>query len=302
MSSGKTPSPDPLESYCSRLGSLSGSTARSGLMRCLKLLDMEAVDLAAGITYGQSMRLVRALEGEYAPRTVAKMLSFWRGLIGECWRLGLMDRDAAERAMPSWRSRGDATKAGRHLGEEEIRSLASACGGGLIGARNEALLCLLGAGLRRCELVGLRTGDWDGSILRVRGKRGRVRDLKLPPESAEAMNVWLARRGGRGDIPLLCAVRAGEASGEPMSPSGVRAVLRGLATRAGISGLTPHDFRRTFAGNVLESGADIGIAMRLMGHANPSTTLGYDRRPASAAWEVGSKIPSPLKGKADRLH
>jgi integrase len=285
---------DPVDSYCSRLGHSSAATVRSGLRLCLEMLDMDRDSLSSGISYGQSLRLVRMLEERYSSRTVAKMISFWRGLIGECWRLGLMSRDEADRAMPSWRSPEEARRAGRHLGEGEIRALASACGEGMTGSRNEVLLCLLGMGLRRCEVVGLRVGDWDGSILRVRGKRGRVRDLKLPSESAEALTLWIARRRCNADDPLVCAVRGGEASCSPMSPSGIRVVLRTMSARAGVSGLTPHDFRRTFAGNVLSTGADVGIAMRLMGHASPSTTLSYDRRPAEVAWEVGSRIPSPL--------
>lgn len=288
----------PIESYCSRLSPLSARTARSGLAACLRLLGMEEADLSRGITYGDSSRLVRALNESYGRRTVSKMLSFWRELIRECWRMGYMNRDEADRAMPKYGGGGDDLPVGRHLGETEIRALAAACGDGMAGSRNEALICLLAMGLRRGEVASLSCGDWNGRILRVRGKGRKVRDLSLPAESAEALDMWLVRRGAlKPDDPLLCSVRGESGSERRLSHSGIRAILNGLVRKAGLGRVTPHDFRRTFAGAVLDSGADIGIAMRLMGHTNPSTTLRYDRRPAEAAWNASQRLPSPVGGR-----
>lgn len=287
----------PVESYCSRLGHRSSSTARAGLRGCLRILGLEEDDLLKGITYAQSSQLVRELHDRYRPRTVAKLLSFWRELIRECWRLGYMSREDSERAMPRNSARPVDPPAGRHLDEQEIRALVGACGRGVRGSRNEVLLCLLGAGLRRSEIIGLSCGDWCGGVLRVAGKRGRVRELRMPAESAEAIDIWLATREKvDGDSPLVCAVRGDVPSGERMSESGIRVVLNDLASAAGVSGMTPHDFRRTFAGEALNCGADVGVVMRLMGHAHPSTTLRYDRRPAEKAWEWSDRVGSPLRG------
>lgn len=287
----------PVESYCSRLSARSASSARAGLRTCLGILGVNEESLKGGVTYVQSSQLVRELHDRYRPRTVAKLLSFWREMIRECWRLGYMDRESADRALPPVRQRPVEPPAGRHLGEGEIRALVRACGTGVVGCRNEVLLCLLGAGLRRSEVIGLRCEDWEGGILRVAGKRGRVRELRMPAESAEAIDIWLAARGKiDGNSPLVCAVRDGWACERPMSESGVRTVLSGLAHAAGVTGLTPHDFRRTFAGEALSRGADIGVVMRLMGHAHPSTTLRYDRRPAETAWEWSDRVGSPLRG------
>jgi site-specific recombinase XerD len=60
------------------------------------------------------------------------------------------------------------------------------------------------------------------------------------------------------------------------------AVLKALARRARQAHLSrpfsPHDLRRTFAGDLLDSGADIATVSALMGHSSVAVTARYDRR------------------------
>lgn len=59
-------------------------------------------------------------------------------------------------------------------------------------------------------------------------------------------------------------------------------MLTKRAALAGVKDLSPHDWRRTFAGDLLDAGADLVTVQKLMGHADPKTTAAYDRRPDAA--------------------
>ena len=85
-----------------------------------------------------------------------------------------------------------------------------------------------------------------------------------------------------------------------MSEQGILRALQRRSVRAGFDAFTPHDFRRTFIGNLLDAGADIVTVAKLAGHASPSTTSKYDRRGEAAKKRAVDLLDVPYSGRDKR--
>lgn len=154
--------------------------------------------------------------------------------------------------------------------------------GRILGRRDAAVIAtLLGCGLRRAELCSLDTSHLSRTldlIVNLQGKGGRRRTIPVPPGTRAALVEWLEVRGEDAGA-LFCATdRRGQLSGRRLDPGTVRQIL----ARRFVISATPHQMRSTWISQLLDSGADLAIVAQLAGHADPSTTLGYDRRGLAA--------------------
>jgi integrase len=143
------------------------------------------------------------------------------------------------------------------------------------------LAILYGGGLRRAELCGLDLGDFDAGecLITVRaGKGRRDRVVYLSKPACSLVKRWLSARGGASGplfVPISStgAVRLTRLRGEA-----VRYILQRRQRQAGLSGITPHDFRKAYVSELLLAGVDVFTVQRLAGHADAVTTARYDRR------------------------
>lgn len=212
---------------------------------------------------------------------------------------------------------GQRAPKGRHLAAGELMALLEGCARdeSPAGVRDAALIALAWAtGMRRSELAGLRRADFvqtgaeEGAPalageLMVHGKGDKVRVVYLYDGAAAYLLDWLKLRG-LGEGPLFLAVNKGGAilagsMGAPhrgISDEALAQMLEKRRVQAGLRRLTWHDFRRTFAGNLLDNGNDLVTVQKLMGHASPTTTAAYDRRGEEVKRRASRSLHVPYPG------
>jgi site-specific recombinase XerD len=242
-----------------------------------------------GLPWGQvRFEHVAAVRAQLAARheftTANKMLSALRGTLKVAWQLGQMSAEEYQAAVSVKAVSGETLPAGRALDGEELHALLAICQGDATaaGIRDAAIVAVLyGCGLRRAELAALDLDDYDARAgsLRVMGKRNKRRIAYLA-NAETAFTRWLAARGDAHG-PLFChvSVEGVVLPSARLSESGIYKMLQRRATEAGLAHISPHDFRRTFVGDLLDAGVDIATVQQMAGHANITTTARYDRRP-----------------------
>jgi integrase/recombinase XerD len=252
------------------------------------------------VRYQHAAAVRSELEARFDYRYANKILSALRGVARECWRLNLITAEDYQRIKHVRNIKGHSLPAGRDLSLVELHLLLQACEDGTpLGARDAALLAVLyGAGLRRTEAVALDLDDFDEreESLRVRsGKGNKDRLCPLATNGAQLIERWLTYRT-RAEGPLLLPIfKGGHIVLRRMND---QSVLKALVQRAKhvpqLASFSPHDLRRTFAGDLMDAGVDISTVQQLMGHSSVVTTQRYDRRPATERRRAVRKISVPV--------
>jgi site-specific recombinase XerD len=137
------------------------------------------------------------------------------------------------------------------------------------------LFFLLDTGVRAAELCKLRMSDADfkNRSAKIRGKGDKIRMVYWGTGTAKALSRYLRNVSTEGDTPVFVGDR-GLCSGEALTPSGLYQLMQRLGEKAGVK-CGCHDWRRTFAVNILKNGANLISVQRLMGHETLSITQGY---------------------------
>ncbi len=148
-------------------------------------------------------------------------------------------------------------------------------------ARDQAVLELFYAsGLRISELVGLDLPDvdFDGGLVRVRGKGRKERIVPMGHAARQALRSYLTERGAPVGVVEPAAQEAlflSPGRGRLSARSVSRILLRRLQESGLGKKITPHGLRHSFATHLLSGGADLRAIQELLGHARLSTTQRY---------------------------
>lgn len=239
-----------------------------------------------------------------SPRTLALVLSAWRGFYDWLGRQGRIDHHPVRGVR--------APKAGRPLPkalpvEAALRLVQAGPAAATAPTptptpmpsptptaraqaeqvRDRAMVELLyGSGLRLGELLGLDVApgpqargwvDADAGEAHVTGKGGKRRTVPVTPAALVALAEWRRARA-------LLAQSAGEpalfvgARGERLSAQVARRRLAAWASGAGLDvHVHPHMLRHSFASHVLQSSGDLRGVQELLGHASIASTQVYTR-------------------------
>lgn len=149
-----------------------------------------------------------------------------------------------------------------------------------------AIEFLINTGLRRDEFRHARW-DWiEQGIMRVEPsqsfvtKHGSVRAVPLNQTALRALE------GLQNGSPYLFHGRKG-----PSGYNNLSTQIERAAKRAGLSRVTPHVFRYTFATRLFQAGVPIGHISRLLGHSDIATTERY----------LGDLLETDIRYAVDRL-
>jgi integrase/recombinase XerD len=146
---------------------------------------------------------------------------------------------------------------------------------GLGTARDHALIALLALnGLRISEALGADISDVDMDrghrTLRIVRKGGTQVTIPLAPRTARALDLYVADRTVG---PIFVT-----ADGRRMDRSAADRAVKRLARRAGITKrISPHSLCHSFITAALAAGVPLRDVQEAASHADPRTTMRYDR-------------------------
>ena len=226
------------------------------------------------LTQAEIRRFAAQLHGRgLAPRSLARVLSGWRGFFEYAVRAELTTANPVEGVRaPKAAKRLPAT-----LSPDEAVRLVSFTDDTPDGIRDRAIFELLySSGLRVSEVTNLDLGavDFSAHEVRVTGKGDKTRIVPVGDPAILALTRWLNTRA---------LVKGSEAAalflgkhGKRLSPRVVQSHIKTWAARQGLTvDPHPHMLRHSFASHLLQSSSDLRAVQEMLGHASIASTQVY---------------------------
>jgi integrase/recombinase XerD len=232
---------------------------------------------------------LREGDDEHAPlaaSSAGRAVVAVRGLHAFALADGLTGEDPAKAVRPPAPPR----RLPHAISVPEVTRLLQIAGDTPAQRRDRALLELLyGTGARISEALDLDLDDLDlagqhgarGEVATVRltGKGGKQRVVPIGSYACRALDAYLVQ----ARPSLAAAARSGQISrgvflnarGGRLTRQGAWGALRAAAAKAGLSDISPHMLRHSFATHLLDGGADVRVVQELLGHASVATTQVY---------------------------
>lgn len=175
----------------------------------------------------------------------------------------------------------------------ELSELEKACRGGTFAQRRDtAILAVFKAtGIRLSEMAGIRYYpddpdrsdlDLDSRQIRIRGKGGKERTVKIDYEAARRVDQYLRVRPGHAQA-CRSWLWLGVNGRGPLTANGIYEMVKRHGQQCGVQ-VYPHRFRHHFSHTWLDRGGAEGDLMELNGWSSPQmlTRYGASARAARA--------------------
>jgi integrase len=170
----------------------------------------------------------------------------------------------------------------RTLGEHEERRLLQ-CSPPYL---RELILFAINTGLRCGDLLNLKWEDVDIDERRLSIIMGKTRRRLEIPLNDTALEILTAKQAVKhGPYAFYNPVTGDRFYDLKL---GFKAILR----RAGLTGITWHTLRHTFASRLTRSGVDLVTVKELLGHATINTTMRYAHSNHEAKARAVAKLPT----------
>ena len=158
----------------------------------------------------------------------------------------------------------------------------------------EAIDFLLNTGLRSGELLALKYEMWDPEkktiniqnarvtyTERDKNFKGKLVTTETDPKNSASKTVLKLTNKANELLQILHSKEpegytgyiVHQKNGDPIAVSSLECRIKRIITAAGLSGITPHDFRHTFASVLYEvSGGDLQLVRKKLRHKDATTT------------------------------
>jgi integrase/recombinase XerC len=247
--------------------------------------------------------IVFLLENELSPRSVNRKLSSLKSFYHYCLRVGEVSVNPTLKVI--------SPKISKHLPvfieKEKLERLFSEIdfGTGFEAVRDRLLIMMLYAtGMRRAEIIGIRTNDIDftKSTLKVLGKRNKERIIPIGSYLCNQTDIYIKERDAIKDqlsgslnltrvddqsmeIILNANWEPGKNNNDFLFVSSVGCkmdarqvysiVHKYLSLISPQIKLSPHVLRHSFATHMLNEGADLNAIKEILGHTSLAATQVY---------------------------
>ena len=236
---------------------------------------------------GGDGRVVRLSDGEagLSSRTIKRRLSTVSGLFTWLVMLDELTTNPVPRGLATRRQQG------RHNGvplirtprtlpqvldPDEVDLLLKALRRWRDRAMVEAMLL---GGLRRCEVLGLRTQDLrpgEGRVFINEGKGGHQRLIPISARFFRSLSRYLEQeRPADADPTAVFVALKGPRRGQPLSADGLDQIVLGARQRAGLAHASCHELRHTCLTRLREAGMALEAIQAQAGHRSIESTRLY---------------------------